>query len=197
MSTSTREAVAPTCQAVAAVLPAPSDLPAVDLDAPTPCADFDLRTLVEHFVGTSTAMARLGLGEPLDPTNPWGGGEGAADGDWAGRLRSNLDAIATGWSREEAWTGQAEVGASAMPRSMLGEMALIEVAMHGWDLARALGRSVELEPGVGDAVDQAVASSAELGRQMGAYGSEVPVPPEAPGLDRALAKAGRDPAWRP
>lgn len=195
MSTNLRAAVASTCDAVAAALADLPELPATGLSAPTPCADFDLRALIEHFVGTSTAMARLGRGEPLDPANPWGGGEGAAAGDWSGRLRSNLDAIGRGWSREDAWTGQAEVGGSAMPRSMLGEMALVEVAMHGWDVARALGRTVELDAACAAAVDEAVASSAELGRQLGAYGPEVPVPLGAGALDRALAKAGRDPGW--
>jgi uncharacterized protein (TIGR03086 family) len=195
MSTDLRAAVVPTCVAVAAVLDDVAGQPDVDLTAATPCDELDLRALVEHFVGTSTSMARLGLGEPLDPKSPWGGGDGAAEGDWTGRLRDNLDAIGRGWSRAEAWQGEAEVGGTSLPRAMLGEMALVEVAMHGWDLARALGRTVELEPDVAAAVDEAVASSAALGRQMGAYGPEVDVPESAPGLDRALGKAGRNPAW--
>jgi uncharacterized protein (TIGR03086 family) len=195
MSTSLPEAVVPTCAAVSAVLADVASRPDVDLAAATPCAELDLRALVEHFVGTSTAMARLGLGEQLDPENPWGGGEGAAGGDWTGRLQANLDAIGRGWARAEAWAGETEVGRSSIPRSMLGEMALVEVAMHGWDIARTLGRTVELAPDVAAAVDEAVASSAELGRQMGAYGPEVPVGDDAPALDRALGRAGRDPAW--
>ena len=192
MSVSVREAVAPTCGAVAAVLADPAD---ADLGAATPCDEMDLRALIEHFVGTTGAMARLGLGEPLDADNPWGGDEDATAGDWPARLRSNLDDIGRGWSRADAWVGEAEVGGSTMPRSMLGEMALVEVALHGWDVARALGRTVELEPEVADAVDQAVAPTAELGRQMGAYGPEVAVPDDAAGLDRALGRAGRDPEW--
>ncbi len=195
MSSSLRDAVVPTCAAVAAVLPDTDERSGVDLATTTPCVELDLRGLVEHFVGTSAAMAGLGLGEPLDPDEPWGGGTGAADGDWPGRLRTNLDAIGRGWSRAEAWEGQAEVGGSAVPRTMLGEMALVEVAMHGWDVARALGRTVELDPEVAAAVDEAVAASAELGRQLGAYGPEVPVPDGATALDRALGRAGRDPAW--
>lgn len=195
MSTCLREAVVPTCAAVAAVLPDVSGQPGADLTSATPCEDLDLRALIEHFVGTTTAMARLGLGEPLDPDNPWGGGEGAADGDWTKRLRDNLEAIGRGWSRPEAWTGEAQVGSSPLPRSMLGEMALVEVAAHGWDVARALGRTLELPSEVADAVHQVAASTAELGRKMGAYGPEVPVADDAPGLDRALGQVGRDPGW--
>jgi hypothetical protein len=69
------------------------------------------------------------------------------------------------------------------------------VAVHGWDLARSLGRTLVLEPEVAAVLDQALAGTAELGRQMGAYGPEVPVPHGASDLDRALGRSGRDPGW--
>ena len=194
MSSSHPDAVRGVCDAVAAVL---ADPPRQSLDAPTPCSAFDLRALVEHFVGTSGALARLGLDQPLDPDDPWGGGAGAAEGDWSGVVRANLVDLARGWGRAEAWTGEAQVGGSVLPRGMLGEMALVEVVAHGWDVARALGRTLELPAPAAEAVEEAVAATAALGRQMGAYGPEVPVPAGAPALDRALAQAGRDPRWTP
>ena len=194
MTTSPADAVRPTCDAVAAALVHP-DGSAVDLAAPTPCADLDLRGLVEHFVGTSGALARLGRGEPLDPVDPWGGGAGAADGDWRAQLGDHLDAVARGWGRPEAWAGEAEVGGSAMPRSMLGEMALVEVAVHGWDLTRALGGTLDLPPQAAAAVLRAAAGSAELGRRMGACGPEVPVPDDAPAFDQTLGVVGRYLGW--
>ncbi|SDU85893.1 TIGR03086 family protein [Microlunatus sagamiharensis] len=194
MSSSHPDAVGGVCDAVAAVL---LDPPPQALDSPTPCSGFDLRALVEHFVGTSGALARLGLDRPLDPDDPWGGGAGSAEGDWAALLRGNLADLARGWGRPEAWSGEAQVGGSRLPRAMLGEMALVEVAAHGWDVARALGRTLELPPPAAERVEQAVAATAVLGRQMGAYGPEMEVPADAPALDRALAQAGRDPRWSP
>lgn len=196
MSSSLHASVVGACAGVAAVLVDPAGRTGdVDLHTVTPCAGFDLRALVDHFVGTSGALARVGLGQPLDPADPWGGGDGAADGDWSARLRANLDAIGEGWSRPQTWAGEVEVGGAAMPRSMVGEMALVEVTMHGWDVARALGRNLELDPEAAEAVHRAAASTATLGRQMGAYGPEVPVPAGAPALDRALGQVGRDPGW--
>ncbi|MGI3783846.1 MAG: hypothetical protein ACRYG2_24020, partial [Janthinobacterium lividum] len=57
---------APACEALAAALP-PVGEAAFDLGSPTPCARLDLLAPVDHFVGTTTATARLVLGEPLDP----------------------------------------------------------------------------------------------------------------------------------
>ena len=187
---SSRTAITPTCSAVAEALHDP--LPA-DLAKPTPCAQLDLGALVAHVVGTTTAMSRLGRGEPLDPEDPWGGGR--ADGDWGATLRENLRAIAEGWSREEPWEGTVRAGSTEMPATMVGEMTLIEVAVHGWDLARALGRGVTVPVEVAQEILRAVGSTAELGRQMGAYGPAVPVPDDAPAFDRALGAAGRDPHW--
>ncbi len=194
MSSIHPEAVGPACDAVSAAL---ADPPAHALDRPTPCSDFDLRALIEHFIGTSGAMARLGRGEPLDPDDPWGGGAHTAEGDWVARLRRNLADVGQGWSRPAAWEGTVEVGGSAMPRDMLGQMALVEVVAHGWDLARALGRTVELDPATAGALEEVVSATAALGRQMGAYGPEVPAPDDATVLDRALARSGRDPRWAP
>jgi uncharacterized protein (TIGR03086 family) len=187
---SPRTAIAPTCSAVAEALYGP--LPA-DLSGPTPCDGFDLAGLVEHAVGTTGAMARLGAGLPLEEENPWGGG--SAEGDWGARLRENLDAISEGWSNEERWQGSVQAGANEMPATMVGEMALVEVAVHGWDLARALHRELAVPDDVATDILAAVEPTAELGRKMGAYGPVVEPPEGASPFERALAATGRNPRW--
>ena len=80
---------------------------------------------------------------------------------------------------------------------MIGKMALIEVMLHGSDLARARGQPVPVSDELGRQLRAAIDETVELGRQMGAYGAEVQVAPDAPDFDRALGAAGRDPHWRP
>ncbi|MBA3250347.1 MAG: hypothetical protein H0T66_08615 [Geodermatophilaceae bacterium] len=56
---------------------------------------------------------------------------------------------------------------------------------------------MQVDPDTAEAALRVVTETAELGRQMGAYGPEVPVSPDATAFDRALGLAGRDPNWRP
>jgi uncharacterized protein (TIGR03086 family) len=162
-----------------------------DPGAPTPCADYDLGTLVSHFIGTSGAFVHAASGA-LDPEDPWGSKVQTSD-DWSTQLADNLDRAGAGWSKVEAWDGAIEN--SPMPAEAVGEMGLIEVALHGWDLARATGQTVSLSDEVAAEVLRCVVATADEGRQYEAYGPAVEVPEDASDFDRALGLAGRDPSW--
>ncbi|GAB2642821.1 hypothetical protein ABI214_13375 [Prescottella soli] len=64
-------------------------------------------------------------------------------------------------------------------------MTIDELVVHAWDLARATGQPFESDP-----------ASVEAGRE-GLYGPVIPIPADAPDLDRLLGYAGRDPRWAP
>ena len=85
-----------------------------------------------------------------------------------------------------------------MPAPVMAAVALDELVVHGWDLAVATGqeyrgddesarRSLEFAASVGDDPEA----------RAGLYGPAVPVPDDAPVLDRLLGATGRDPRWRP
>ncbi|MFP5284048.1 MAG: TIGR03086 family metal-binding protein [Actinomycetes bacterium] len=167
-----------------------------DLHNPTPCTDFDLGTLVTHFAGTTSGMVRAARREALDPRNPWGAPPGLTEGDWASDLADNVEEVGQAWSDPEAWTGSVDLAGSSMPASMCGGMAFVEILLHGWDLAAASGQQLQLDPGVGEELRRVIAETAEHGRQMHAYGPEVPVPASADDFDHALGLAGRDPGWQ-
>ena len=84
-----------------------------------------------------------------------------------------------------------------MPMTTLGHMYLVDMVVHGWDLARATGQQYEPES---EAVSRALdftGQMVEMGRQRGAFGPPVAVPDDAPEFDRLLGVIGRDPAWTP
>ena len=176
------------CTTISDVARAAAD---ADPASPTPCRDFDLNTLAGHFIGTSQAFAQAGSGA-LDADDPWGS-KATVDDDWSAQLVDHLDRAGAAWGRPEVWDG--EVENSPMPAAALGEMGLIEIVLHGWDLAKATGQTVTLDDDVAAEVLRCVAATADQGRQFEAYGPEVKVPDDASDLDRAIALAGRDPAW--
>src|SRR5690348_2901517 len=113
--------------------------PATDLTRPTPCTDFDLATLVNHALGTTTALAGLARKEALDPDDPWGSRTNDTGGNWPARLADRLEATAAAWDDPAAWEGTVDLGGGEQPAATIGEMAFVEVMLHGWDVARAGG----------------------------------------------------------
>jgi uncharacterized protein (TIGR03086 family) len=165
-----------------------------DLAGPTPCRDWDLRTLARHFVGTSGAFVRAGGTKALDPDDPWGTNAVLDESRWAEQLAGQVEAMGEAWSRPEAWTGSIE--GAQMPAPAIGELGLIELLLHGWDVARAGGQSLDPSDEVGAELLRCVEPTVEQGQQFEVYGPPVTVPADASPFVRALALSGRDPEWR-
>jgi uncharacterized protein (TIGR03086 family) len=81
----------------------------------------------------------------------------------------------------------------------MGVIATDEVLVHGWDLAVATGQSYRPDPAVVQRCLDFVSELAARGQAVrdGMFGPAVPVPDDAPVLDRLLGATGRDPGWRP
>jgi uncharacterized protein (TIGR03086 family) len=154
------------------------------LTAPTPCAEFDVRGLLDHLRHWGPSLARASRHS-----------DGAVPpGDAA--LERQIEQLVEAWSVPAAWHGTTSMGGpDELPARMIGAMAVGEVVVHGWDLARATGRQVSWDRTLLEFLHDEVAKTAELGREMQAYGAEVPVPVTAPVLDRMLGLTGRDPHW--
>ncbi len=166
------------------------------LDAPTPCTEWDVRTLILHLMSWAPSLEAAARKEP-----PTAAGEpelGPADADLIGELEVRLSRLLDAWGRPEAWEGvTALVDPTPLPAPMIGGMVLGEFVVHGWDLARATGQEVAWDEAVLEFALKWVGQTAEQGRAMGFYGPAVPLPETAPVLDRFLGLTGRDPRWRP
>lgn len=180
---------------VAALHPVIHGVPDGALGRPTPCADYDVRGLVGHLLGTSEALRRFGAGEPPDRDDPWGTSGVEVTEGWRSELGRRLDGLADAWARTEAWEGDAMDG--AVSREALGQMAYAELLLHGWDLAVATGQGVSLDRAHIEVAQEVLDEIGELGRSQGAFGPEVTVPDDAHPFDRVLGAAGRDPDWKP
>jgi uncharacterized protein (TIGR03086 family) len=72
-----------------------------------------------------------------------------------------------------------------------------DVFMHSWDLARAGGQDAGLDEDFAGQLLEGMRPIEQVLRDSGQYGPAVPVPDDAPVVDRLMGFVGRDPAWRP
>ncbi|MFD1933469.1 TIGR03086 family metal-binding protein [Nonomuraea mangrovi] len=159
------------------------DLSEEELALPTPCAAFDVRGLLTHLEWVAETFESMAAKGPRPE-------QGEYTGDFPERMGRTL----TAWSEPAAWEGESSIG---MPVAATVNLLLVDLIVHGWDLAAATGRSYQPD---GQAVERALAFTrqmAPMGRERGAFGDEVEVPGDATDLDRLLGVTGRDPAWTP
>ncbi|PZG25550.1 TIGR03086 family protein [Spongiactinospora gelatinilytica] len=174
------------------------DLKPDHLTAPTPCADFDVRALVHHLLFWGPSLEGAARKKAAPPPAATEGELDLTGGDWAADLVAQVGRTATAWDDPAAWTGTTHMGGpTELPAALVGGMVVVEFLVHGWDLARAAGRPVTLDAALLAYAHEEVAKTAAMGREMGVYGPEVPVPDGSPPLDRVLGLTGRDPSWTP
>ncbi len=171
--------------------------------APTPCEGYPVAALLDHFMSLSlaftwaarkTTAAEGASGAPPVPS------AANLDPDWRSVLPKRLGELADAWRDPGAWEGMTEAGGVRMPAEVIGVIALDEVVLHGWDLARSTGQPFQCDPASTAAVLEFTRISAlpeHAAGRKGLFGPVVAVPENAPAFDRALGLAGRDPAWRP
>lgn len=164
------------------------------LDAPTPCAGYDVRRLIHHLLFWGPPQEAAARKEVVSPPAAAETDIDLTRNDWSADLVAHLERITRAWSAPDAWQGMTQVGGPPeMPAATIGGMVLGEIVVHGWDLARATGQRPVWDDEVLGYVHRELEGTAEMGRQMGLYGPEVPVPADAPLLDRILGLSGRHP----
>ncbi|MGH3261539.1 MAG: TIGR03086 family metal-binding protein [Trebonia sp.] len=176
-----------------------------DLTKPTPCAGWDLGDLLAHMTVQHHGFATAARGHGSDEA-VWRADavvdEVAADpaGAYAAAAAEVLEAFA-GADALEATFALPEFGPGAtFPGAMAIGFHYVDYVVHGWDVARTLGRPVLLPADVltcavplalfvpdGDfrAIDNAP------------FGPAIPSSEPSDDLDRILAHLGRSPQWKP
>jgi uncharacterized protein (TIGR03086 family) len=171
------------------------------LDAPTPCPEYTLGDLLDHVAGMSLAFIGAAKKDTGEATSHAPSGDASRlDDDWRTRIPPDLLRLAEAWRDPEAWTGMTKAGGVDLPGEVAGLVALDELVVHGWDIARAAGQPYDCDPASLEAVHGFVLQFSEPGLEAereGLFGPVVDVPADAPLLDRVIGLTGRDPAWSP
>lgn len=189
----------PACRALAGLLDGVDEK---HLASPTPCPQYTVRELLAHLVGLTAAFRDAGnkaLGATTD-TSPTDSLPRLEDG-WRAALLLQMDGLVTAWRSPEAWQGSTRAGGVELPGEVPGLVALNELVVHGWDLARGTGQAYDIDRASLEATLaflEPAAASAEAGdAPEGLFGPPVRVAADAPLLDRVIGLSGRRPDWRP
>jgi uncharacterized protein (TIGR03086 family) len=189
--------LAPATHEVARLLDGVSDQ---RLDAPTPCGNTSVAAMLDHLMGLSLAFTSAARKTSVGKSSAPRAAAEHLDPDWRTVLPQRLGELAQAWVDPAAWEGMTEAGGVTMPAETCATVAIDELVLHGWDLARGTDQTFTSDPAstaVVLAFTTAMAQPENAGGREGLFGPVVDVPGDAPAFDRALGFAGRDPGWTP
>ena len=175
-------AAAQTESVIAAVRPEQESLP-------TPCSDWDVRTLLSHLVGGVTRVALVGEGADALSLPPFAG-----DGDdWAASFRAAAKRVEAAWAEDAKLDALFTVPWGTVPGRVALAGYVRELLAHGWDLATATGQPAELDQELATfALEVSRRSLPADGRAGIPFGPVRPAPPGAGGYAQLAAWLGRE-----
>ena len=151
------------------------------LDAPTPCDDWDVRTLLNHVVETQRYFTSTARGEEASlpsPTPP----ELVGDDPVAVVDRARTDTAAA----------FSEPGVIDKTGPALA-IAFSDLLLHTWDLAKATGQDATMPSGLAEAAYESIHGKFTDEQRKGLFKPEIAVDASASAQEKLLAYTGRDP----
>ncbi|MFW0783345.1 TIGR03086 family metal-binding protein [Gordonia sp. CPCC 206044] len=112
------------------------------LDSPTPCAEFDVRTLASHIVGVANRVVALGEGADLFSVSPFAENHDAET--YARTVGRAIDL----WADDSRLTTVVKVPWGEVPGAGALWGYVNETLVHCWDLAVATGQASEADPAI-------------------------------------------------
>ncbi|MGH7722532.1 MAG: TIGR03086 family metal-binding protein [Candidatus Dormibacteria bacterium] len=180
------EAVSDLERALEAIDPVMTAMTGDDLDKPSPCRGWTAGKVATHLL---SGLNERSSAVSLEGSSP---DEVALLADvpaaWRSSKRNLLTALQQPGAMEREVRGP---GGRTVPFGMLVRILPIEVMLHGWDIARSVGRSTDLDP---ELAERQLAAGRPLIEQFGrgtAFGPEQPATAGAAAADRLAAFYGR------
>lgn len=147
-----------------------------DLDRATPCDDWSLRQLADHVAVAPENFLKQAWGQEVD----WSAPATIPVGRWSDRFQPSAEDLAQFWLEQPA---EAQQGAG---------LPIVELAVHAWDLAIALSRTLSLDDDVAE-VALAIIQAGLTDEMRGeVFGPAVAVPDDAWVYNRLAAFSGRE-----
>lgn len=166
------------------------------LDGATPCSEWRVRDLIDHLVGAVTFFGDLAESGSSPEDEEW---PVYSNGDFSALFNEQARRTVAAFAAPGAMTRIMALPTGPTPGAGVIEVATGEIFVHGWDLARAVGKP--LPPGEDEVAAALLASGwPALCDQVRSGEALVIAPPVAVAataspVDRLVAHLGRDPNW--
>lgn len=163
-----------------------------DWDSPTPCSEWTVRDLVIHLVGEQLWVPDLLAGKTVAEVGDKFDGDVLEDDPMHVWTESSQAARAA-WLRPGALVTVVHLSYGDADGAEYCWQMTTDLAVHGWDLATALGLSAGMGDELATAVLGYVEPQADQWQGMSVFGDPVPVPDGADPQSRLVAMLGRQP----
>jgi uncharacterized protein (TIGR03086 family) len=155
------------------------------MNAATPCTEWDVRALLNHMTGNVIMFADA-LTQPGPPA------EGDIVGDDPSRVfRDAAERTLTAWRKPGATQRTLSLPFGDLPGAMGIRINLMDAYVHGLDLAVATAQEEKVDPELSETALVLVPQMGLDARMPGLYGPEVRCPESVPAHRRLLAFLGR------
>jgi uncharacterized protein (TIGR03086 family) len=159
-------------------------------NAATPCEGWDVRTLTNHIVAGNFWAAELAAGKSIEEVGT------ALDGDLLGddataAYDKSAAAAAEAFAAPGALDAPCAVSYGPVPGPVYAGHRIIDVYVHGWDLATATGQDAALDPELVAACIEIVEPQLEMLAASGAFAAASPVGDDADPQTKLLSWLGR------
>lgn len=161
------------------------------LDLPTPCRDYVVRDLLNHLFEVVVNFQGLAAKRPVE----WAEKPDHLGDGWRDRFEVETDRLVAAWSDPSTLEGVSP--GMGLPQTVVGGMALLDLTVHGWDLAVATDQPYQPAPEAVAELHGLVERLGPTARKMGVFADPVthPTPTDSPDLAHLLTQTGRIPTW--
>ena len=161
---------------------------------PTPCAEWDVHALLIHMADSLDVLCDAvdaGCVEDASPAPEHGNAVALVSA-----VRGRACRLLGAWAHADEPAAVSIYG-RPLSRTIVASTGAIEIAVHGWDLARGCGHDRTIPAGLAEDLCQLAPLVVTRQDRPHRFGFQVSLPPDAGPSDRLVAFLGRDPSLLP
>ena len=164
-----------------------------DLASPSPCAGWDVRSMLSHTVQTMELFSATLDGGPGPTEADVFSGDDVLGGDPKATARRIVERSHAAWGGVSDWNTPVTIVLGTVPAAQAIAVLTYSTLVHSWDLAVAIGEKVDFTEAEAQLAEAVGGQLVPTMRPKGRFGPEVQAAPDATPTQRVVAFSGRNP----